>query len=116
MNTLREAAQQALDILYSEFTTMDGEFCRWCDGRLNAKHNCNLEQAITALRDALVATREHVTDGSPCWCNPELNYVDPDTGAKVCDHMASRCNDIRTATLAEPTCKEGLPAHLAHSR
>ena len=32
------------------------------------------------------AYREHVTDGSPCWCNPELNYRDPDTGAEVWVH------------------------------
>ena len=53
MNTLQTAAQQALGILDSEFTTVDGEFCRWCDGRLNAKHNCALEQTITALKAAL---------------------------------------------------------------
>ncbi len=32
------------------------------------------------------AYREHVTDGSPCWCNPELNYRDPETGAEVWVH------------------------------
>ena len=53
MADLRAAAQQALDILDSEFTTVDGEFCRWCDGRLGAKHGCKLEQTITALRAAL---------------------------------------------------------------
>ena len=30
--------------------------------------------------------REHITDGSPCWCNPELNYKDPETGAEVWIH------------------------------
>lgn len=29
---------------------------------------------------------EHVTDGRDCWCNPEVNYVDPDTGAAVIVH------------------------------
>ena len=53
MSDLRTAAKQALDILDSEFTTVDGEFCRWCDGRLNAKHNCLLEQTIKVLRAAL---------------------------------------------------------------
>ena len=28
---------------------------------------------------------EHVLDSS-CWCNPEVNYVDPDTGAAVIVH------------------------------
>ena len=32
------------------------------------------------------AYREHITDGSPCWCNPELNYRDPETGAEVWVH------------------------------
>ena len=30
--------------------------------------------------------QEHVTDGSPCWCNPELDYKDPDTGVEVWIH------------------------------
>lgn len=51
--TDREAMQQALDILDSEFTSVRGEFCRWCDGRMNAQHNCKLEQTISALRAAL---------------------------------------------------------------
>lgn len=29
---------------------------------------------------------EHITDGSPCWCEPELDYKDPDTGAEVWIH------------------------------
>ncbi len=32
------------------------------------------------------AYSEHVTDGSPCWCNPEMGYRDPDTGAEVWIH------------------------------
>ena len=28
---------------------------------------------------------EHVLDSS-CWCNPDVNYVDPDTGAAVIVH------------------------------
>lgn len=49
--------------------------------------------AITALLEALAQSvsqepvkREHITDGSPCWCNPELNYKDPETGAEVWVH------------------------------
>jgi hypothetical protein len=30
--------------------------------------------------------REHITDGSPCWCSPDLDYVDPETGAKIWIH------------------------------
>jgi hypothetical protein len=62
MTELQQAAQQALKILDSEFTTLDGEFCRWCDGRLNAKHNCALEQTITALRAALATQSTHSAD------------------------------------------------------
>jgi len=42
---------------------------------------------VTALaQPRFVQKREHITDGSHCWCDPELNYVDPDTGAKVWVH------------------------------
>jgi hypothetical protein len=31
--------------------------------------------------------REHIiNDDGLCWCEPELNYVDPDTGNKVFVH------------------------------
>jgi len=30
--------------------------------------------------------RQHVTDGSPCWCEPETSYTDPETGASVIVH------------------------------
>lgn len=30
--------------------------------------------------------KEHITDGKPCWCNPELNYKDPETGAEIWVH------------------------------
>ena len=30
--------------------------------------------------------QEHITDGTPCWCNPVLDYKDPDTGAEVWIH------------------------------
>lgn len=29
--------------------------------------------------------REHITDGTPCWCNPDIDY-DPVTGAEVWTH------------------------------
>jgi len=34
--------------------------------------------------------REHITDGSPCWCSLDLDYVDPETGAKVWIHKESQ--------------------------
>lgn len=30
--------------------------------------------------------REHITDGTECWCEPDTDFVDPDTGAKVIVH------------------------------
>ena len=30
--------------------------------------------------------KEHITDGSPCWCNPEMTYKDPINGAEVLVH------------------------------
>lgn len=37
-------------------------------------------------RPALAESREHITDGTPCWCGPEAVYTDPDTGASVILH------------------------------
>ncbi len=34
----------------------------------------------------VVGKREHITDGSPCWCNPDMTYKDPDNGAEVWVH------------------------------
>jgi hypothetical protein len=33
-----------------------------------------------------VGNREHITDGSMCWCNPDMTYKDPDNGAEVWVH------------------------------
>jgi hypothetical protein len=32
------------------------------------------------------AQRQHLTDGSLCWCEPETSYTDPETGASVVVH------------------------------
>ncbi len=32
------------------------------------------------------AQRQHLTDGSLCWCEPETSYTDPETGASVIVH------------------------------
>ena len=76
--------QQALEILESDFTTVDGEFCRWCDGRLNAKHNCKLEQTIAALRAALAQQAEPVEPVA--WLAPRIvdSYSRPDLGYETC--------------------------------
>ena len=79
MNDLRTAAQQALEAL--EFLSLDFFMLDPISPGREAG-----TKAIIALKTVLSTTREHITDGSPCWCNPELNYVDPDTGAKVWVH------------------------------
>ena len=33
---------------------------------------------------------EHVTDGSKCWCDPELAYKDPESGAEVWVHRGKQ--------------------------
>ena len=44
-------------------------------------------RAIEAkLREKNGWYRQHVTDGSPCWCEPEISYTNPETGASVVVH------------------------------
>lgn len=49
-----------------------------------------IQRTHDALQERLiplgVGKREHITDGSPCWCNPETTYTDPDTGVSVIVH------------------------------
>ena len=95
MSKLEQAARQALDalelargshgVMLMSNPPHDAWQYRGCDSKL--------AEAITALREALEqpvsqepVKREHITDGSPCWCNPELNYKDPETGAEVWVH------------------------------
>jgi len=41
---------------------------------------------VCALVTPPAAQRQHVTDGSLCWCDPETSYTDPETGASVVVH------------------------------
>lgn len=65
------------------------------------KGNLFAEEAIRALKDMYTNPqnldtsekrvhetnkRQHVTDGTKCWCEPVLTYVDPVTGAEVWTH------------------------------
>ena len=43
-----------------------------------------VKECATAIR-ARGKVREHAMSGD-CWCNPELNYTDPETGAEVWVH------------------------------
>ena len=101
-NKLEQAARQALEALEALEVSTD-----WDVGAKGKQ--LQSMKAITALRKALaepdieemtltqIAARqeqaeqdpvklEHITDGQPCWCNPELNYKDPETGAEVWVH------------------------------
>jgi hypothetical protein len=55
-----------------------------------AKENIFVLNAIIAtnakLKEKNESHRQHVTDGSPCWCEPETSYTDPETGASVIVH------------------------------
>ncbi len=58
----------------------------------DAAQATTLEQLRGAARSlppglwALVPKRQHITDGTPCWCEPELSHKDPATGAEVWVH------------------------------
>jgi len=48
------------------------------------KHRLYTQEYVYTTPPA--ARRPHVTDGSPCWCEPETSYTDPETGASVVVH------------------------------
>ena len=50
---------------------------------MNAIHE---KHCPTFMGEPVIPKREHTTDGTPCWCNPEVNYTDPDTGVSVIVH------------------------------
>ena len=64
----REACAKVCDAELAEF----GEF------------DADVRDVATAIR-ARGNVREHTMSGD-CWCNPELNYTDPETGAEVWVH------------------------------
>ena len=43
-------------------------------------------QGKNSLITPPAAQRQHLTDGSLCWCEPETIYTDPETGASVIVH------------------------------
>ena len=55
--------------------------CRHCGGPDNVLCAGQCKQATPPA-----AQRQHVTDGSLCWCDPETSYTDPETGASVVVH------------------------------
>ena len=73
--------QEGQEFLYALNTTTDDDIKLVAEF---AWKNCayKVEQPVSQEP----VKREHITDGSPCWCNPELNYKDPETGAEVLVH------------------------------
>lgn len=82
VSDLRTAAQQAVMVLGNARDYIYLQEPGWSEETQLEE----IRQAIAALRAALVENREHITDGTPCWCQPELDYVDPDTGTMVWIH------------------------------
>ena len=94
-DTQKAAMEQALEAL------------EWADNAMyeGTPIQVNTQKAITALRAALAEDAmqrltdvqqemeqepEHITDGRPCWCEPELHYKDPETGAEVWVHRRAQ--------------------------
>jgi hypothetical protein len=69
--------------LYSQAAQDPSKAARMADERTMLA--CVVAQA-TSQPTAPMRKREHITDGSPCWCNPETDYIDPETGAAVIVH------------------------------
>jgi hypothetical protein len=69
--------------LYSQAAQDPSKAARMADERTMLA--CVVAQALSQPA-ASMQRREHITDGSPCWCNPETDYVDPKTNAAVIVH------------------------------
>jgi hypothetical protein len=65
--------QKDIDIAFDDTQEGGGfdEFARAIEAKLKEKNGLH---------------RQHVIDGSPCWCEPETSYTDPETGASVVVH------------------------------
>lgn len=102
----KKAMKLALEALEkaNRRTVVMGSTGSYREGQIHALESVctDLAPAITAIREALAeessgteqpaqpqqepVAREHITDGSPCWCEPETNYKDPETGISVIVH------------------------------
>jgi len=69
--------------LYSQAAQDPSKAARMADERTMLA--CVVAQAISQP-SAPTKKIEHITDGSPCWCNPETNYVDSETRIAVIVH------------------------------
>ena len=51
-----------------------------------AAYQAGYKQAWKDATNFRVIPPDHITDGTPCWCNPETTYTDPNTGKSVIVH------------------------------
>jgi len=82
---LRQAIEQALLQAHKE-----GFDAALLPGSVPDAHPRMKSLADSIHNELLAARQQHITDGSPCWCSPDLDYVDPETGAKVWIHKESQ--------------------------
>ena len=76
-----------------EYTTPPAAQRQWVGltdeeiAKLDCYDHLKFARAIEAkLKEKNGLHRQHVIDGSPCWCEPETSYTDPETGASVVVH------------------------------
>ena len=72
-------ADQPTDKWWNEATQLIGEY----RSAMNAIHE---KHSPTFMGEPVIPKREHITDGTPCWCDPETKYIDSDTGVWVIVH------------------------------
>lgn len=78
-----QPAQQPVAMRYD----FDGYGYKYIDAGSGSDWQTRIKDAEPVYASPQPAQQqEHITDGTPCWCNPVLDYKDPDTGAEVWIH------------------------------
>lgn len=71
--------------LVADAISHEREACAYRAGIALLGADRELANRVDKAIRARVNVREHTMSGD-CWCNPELNYTDPETGAEVWVH------------------------------
>ena len=80
---VEQPAQQPVAMRYD----FDGYGYKYIDAGSGSDWQTRIKDAEPVYASPQPAQQqEHITDGTPCWCNPVLDYKDPDTGAEVWIH------------------------------
>ena len=86
----RLAIQQAeavpSDVVRDAAPIPDHELVTMYDERPTSDHEMIEFAREVERRHGIGVQPQHITDGSPCWCNPDVAYTDPETGASVIVH------------------------------